>query len=90
MRAGDGDLEDRLLKDADEGRFQDIYRNALEGRASRKLDLELLVERRAWTQELSLVPETIARFVRECAGNAAFPLKPLGGLLHAMSLAVPR
>ena len=82
-RLGDADLEDRLLKDVDEGRFRDICRTALEGLASRKLNLEMLVGRRARVQEQRLAPETIARFIRECAGNAALPLKPLGGLLHA-------
>ena len=82
-RLGDADLEDRLLKDVDEGRFRAICRTALEGLASRKLNLEMLVERRARAQERRLVPETIARFMRECAGGAGLALKPLGGLPHA-------
>ena len=82
-RLGDADLEDRLLKDVDEGRFRAICRTALEGLSSRKLNLEMLVERRARAQERRLVPETIARFIRECAGSAGLALKPLGGLPHA-------
>ena len=82
-KLGDADLEERLLKDVDEGRFRAICRTALEGLASRKLDLEMLVERRARAQERRLVPETIARFLKECAEYASFPLKPLGGLAHA-------
>src|SRR5262249_10949327 len=45
-RLGDADLEDRLLRDVDEGRFRAICRNALEGLAAKKLNLEMLVERR--------------------------------------------
>ena len=82
-RLGDADLEDRLLKDVDEGRFRAICRTALEGLASRKLNLEMLVERRARAQERRLVPETIARFIRECADSAGLALKPLGSLSHA-------
>ena len=82
-RLGDADLEDRLLKDVDESRFRAICRTALEGLASRKLDLEMLVERRARAQERRLVPETIARFIGECARSAGLELKPLGALPHA-------
>ena len=46
-RLGNEDLEDRLLRDVDESRFRNICRNALEGLASKKLNLEMLVERRA-------------------------------------------
>ena len=46
-RLGGEDLEDRLLRDVDERRFRNICQNALEGLASKKLNLEMLVERRA-------------------------------------------
>jgi SNF2 family DNA or RNA helicase len=46
-RLGDADLEDRLLKNVDEKQFRAICQNALEGLASKKLNLEMLVERRA-------------------------------------------
>ena len=82
-RLGDADLEDRLLKDVDEGRFRAICQTALEGLASRKLNLKMLVERRARAQERRLVPETIARFIRECANGASFQIQPLDGLPHA-------
>ena len=72
-RLGDEDLEERLLHDVDEGRFRDICCNALEGLASKKLNLEMLVERRARARERRVVPETIARFLRDAA-----PLVPLG------------
>ena len=50
-RLGDADLEDRLLKHVDEEQFRAICQNALEGLASKKLNLEMLVERRARAQE---------------------------------------
>ena len=80
---GDADLEDRLLKDVDEGHFRAICQTALEGLASRKLNLDMLVERRARARERRVVPETIARFIKECAGNASLTLKPVEGLPHA-------
>ena len=70
-RLGDADLEDRLLRDVDEGRFRAICQNALEGLASKKLNLEMLIERRARAQERRVVPETIARFLSEAAGHAS-------------------
>ena len=82
-KLGDTDLEDRLLKDVDEGHFRAICQTALEGLASKKLNLEMLIERRARAQERRVVPETIARFIKECAGNAALALKPISSLPHA-------
>ena len=82
-RLGDADLEDRLLKDVDEAHFRSICQTALEGLASKKLDLEMLVERRARAQERRVVPETIARFMRESARDAGLPLEPVGSLPHA-------
>ena len=46
-RLGAEDLEDRLLQNVDENHFKSICQTALEGLASRKLNLDLLVERRA-------------------------------------------
>ena len=63
-RLGDEDLEDRMLKDVDEGRFRAICQTALEGLAAKKLNLDMLVERRARAQEQRVVPENIARFIR--------------------------
>ncbi len=74
-RLGDADLEDRLLKNVDEKQFRAICQNALEGLASKKLNLEMLVERRARAQERRVVPETIARFMRESADYIDFTLK---------------
>ena len=81
-KLGDADLEDRLLENVDEARFRDICRTALEGLAAKKLDLDMLVERRARARERRVVPETIARFVREAARTAGLPLKPVAGLPH--------
>ena len=81
-KLGDDDLEERLLKDVDEGHFRSICQNALEGLAARKLNLDMLIERRARAQERRVVPETISRFITECARDAALDLKPVGGMAH--------
>jgi superfamily II DNA or RNA helicase len=79
---GDADLEDRLLHNVDEGRFRAICQNALEGLASKRLNLEMLIERRAKAQERRVIPEAIARFLGEAAGYASLALKPVPSLQH--------
>ncbi|MBI2060370.1 MAG: DUF3883 domain-containing protein [Nitrospirae bacterium] len=81
-KLGDADLEDRLLRDVDESRFRAICRNALEGLASKKLNLAMLIERRARAQERRVVPETIARFVAESAPMASLTIKEIASLPH--------
>jgi hypothetical protein len=81
-RLGDEDLEDRLLKNVDESQFRAICQNALEGLASKKLNLEMLIERRAKAQERRVVPETIARFMREASEYIPLTLKFLPTLPH--------
>jgi superfamily II DNA or RNA helicase len=81
-RLGDADLEDRLLRNVDEAQFRAICQNALEGLASKKLNLEMLIERRARAQECRLVPETIARFLAESSEYVPFTLKPIPSLPH--------
>ena len=82
-RLGREDLEDRLLRDVDEESFRSICQTALEGLASRKLNLDLLVERRAKAQEHRIVPETIARFLQDSAKKANLAMRPIRGQLHA-------
>ncbi len=82
-KLGPEDLENRLLRDVDEGRFREICQTALEGLAAKKLNLEMLVERRARAQERRVVPETIARFLSESSKIAAFALNPVTNLRHA-------
>jgi superfamily II DNA or RNA helicase len=82
-RLGPEDLEDRLLHPVDEGRFRAICQNALEGLAAKKLNLEMLIERRARAQECRVVPETIARFLAEASGYAQLLLKPVPRLRHS-------
>ena len=82
-KLGQEDLEDRLLRDVDEDHFRSICQTALEGLASRKLNLDLLVERRARAQEHRIVPETIARFLRDSAGKANLAMRPIRGQLHS-------
>ncbi len=74
-KLGDADLEDRLLESVDEKQFRAICQNALEGLATKRLNLEMLIERRARAQERRVVPETIARFIRETAAYAGLALK---------------
>ena len=81
-RLGDADLEDRLLRNVDEREFRRICQNALEGLASKKLNLEMLIERRARAQERRVVPETVARFIREAAPYAGLEVKPVPHLPH--------
>ena len=78
-KLGEEDFEDRLLKDVDEDRFRSIYPDSAGGLAAKKLNLTMLIERRARVQERRVVPESIARFITECAGDAALALRPVGG-----------
>jgi len=82
-KLGDADLEERLLHNVDEGQFRAICQNALEGLASKKLNLEMLIERRARAQERRVVPETIARFLREAAEFVPLSLKTVPSVPHA-------
>ncbi len=82
-RMGDADLEDRLLSVVSEDRFRAICQNALEGLATKRLNLAMLIERRARAQERRLVPETIARFLTETAPYVPYALKPVPSLPHA-------
>ena len=81
-KLGDADLEDRLLQDVEEGRFREICQHALEGLASKKLNLDMLVERRAMAQRRRLVPETIARFMADSARNASLSLRRAARQAH--------
>jgi hypothetical protein len=81
-RLGDLDLEDRLLKDVDENHFRSICQNALEGLAAKKLNLEMLIERRARAQEKRLVPETIDRFIREAGPHAQLKVNVIPAFMH--------
>jgi len=81
-RLGDADLEERILRNVDERQFRAICQNALEGLASKKLNLEMLIERRALAQERRVVPETIARFIMEAAEFVPLQLKTFPKLPH--------
>jgi superfamily II DNA or RNA helicase len=83
---GDEDLEDRLLKNVDEKQFRAICQNALEGLAAKKLNLKMLIERRAMAQERRVVPETIARFLKEASGYIPLTIKPVNSLPHTFDL----
>jgi len=81
-RLGEADLEDRVLRDVQEDRFRTITQHALEGLATRNLNLAMLVERRARAQERRVVPETVARFIAQGAPLASLTLRP-GTLPHS-------
>jgi len=81
-KLGAADLEERILEQVDKKRFEDICRNALEGLASKKLNLAMLLERQALAQERRLVPETIARFLLESAPYAHLELREVPGVPH--------
>ena len=81
-KLGEEDMEDRLLRGVDEDHFRAICQNALEGLASRKLNLEMLIERRARAQEHRVVPETIARFLTNAGLAATLPLREVAELPH--------
>lgn len=81
-RLGEADLEDRILRNVDEKQFKAICQTALEGLASKKLNLDMLIERRAKAQERRVVPETIARFMSDSSEYVPFILKLVPSLLH--------
>ncbi|MCI0602504.1 DUF3883 domain-containing protein [bacterium] len=81
-KLGDADLEDRILRNVDEKQFRSICQHALENLAAKKLNLEMLVERRALAQERRVVPETIARFLTESAEYVPMTIKLTPGLPH--------
>jgi superfamily II DNA or RNA helicase len=81
-RLGEADLEERVLRDVQEDRFRAICQHALEGLATRNLNLAMLVERRARAQERRVVPETVARFIAQAAPLASLTLRPVAALPH--------
>ena len=78
----DADLEERLLRHVDVAHFRAICQDALEGLAAKKLNLEMLIERRARAQERRVVPETIARFLRDAAAAVPLALTSVPALPH--------
>ena len=65
------------LRDIDESRFREICQTALEGLATRQLNLEMLVERRALAlRKRRVVPETIARFITDSGRHAGLYAEP--------------
>jgi superfamily II DNA or RNA helicase len=81
-KLGEADLEERLLRHVDVAHFRAICQDALEGLAAKTLNLEMLIERRARAQERRIVPETIARFLRDAAAAVPLPLTPVPALPH--------
>ena len=76
-KLGEHEAEEKILEPATEARFREICENALEGLAAKKLNIGMLVERRARAQERRMVPETLARFLAEAAPLGNLTLKRL-------------
>ncbi len=85
-RLGAEDLEERMLHDVDERQFRDICQNALEGLASKALNLSMLVERKARAQERRVVPESIARFIREGGEYVDLSVRALPAFAHGFEI----
>ena len=81
-KLGDADMEQQMLKDVDESHFRSICQTALEGLASKTLNLDMLVERQAEARERRVVPESIARFITDSADNAHLAMKQVISLSH--------
>jgi superfamily II DNA or RNA helicase len=81
-KLGDEDLEERMLRDVDESQFRSICQNALEGLATKKLNLEMLIERKALATEKRMVPESISRFILEAAEYVPLRLRVIPDLPH--------
>jgi len=89
-RLGDADLEERLLRHVDIDHFRAICQDALEGLTAKKLNLDMLIERRVRAQERRVVPETIARFLGEAAAYVPLTLDPVPSLSHTFeSVRIP-
>ena len=70
-RLGESDFEDRLLQRRGRGPLSGHLPDGARGTGiAKKLNLDMLIERRARAQERRVVPETIARFMREGARKA--------------------
>lgn len=69
------DLEERMLRNVDEEHFKGICQTALEGLATKRLNLEMLIERRALATERRIVPETIARFIQDVSPRIPMRVK---------------
>ena len=77
QKLGAEDLEERLLRNVNVEKFREICQNALENLATKKLNLSLLVERRAKAREKRMVPETMARFLSQAAGLSGMVMKSI-------------
>ena len=86
----DADLEERLLRHVDIAHFRAICQDALEGLAAKKLNLDMLIWRRARAQERRVVPETIARFLVEAGAYLSLILDSVPTLPHTFeSVRIP-
>ena len=71
-----------MLDGFDEQRFREICQAALEGLATRQLNLATIAERRAQADARRVVPETVARFMAKAAAPPGLRLDPVRTLPH--------
>lgn len=84
-------IKDRIVEQVDTERFQRITASALEGLATRELNLAALIGRRAEAKERRLVPEVIEDFFVHAAPLAAINPKEARGKEHIYHIGrIPR
>ncbi|MDO8586444.1 MAG: helicase-related protein [Armatimonadota bacterium] len=81
-KLGDADLEEEILGPNQVERYRSVCQSALEGLASKRLNLAMLVERRALAKERRLVPETIARFLKDASAYVPMTLRSASSSSH--------
>jgi superfamily II DNA or RNA helicase len=84
-------IKDRIVEQVDTERFQRITASALEGLATRELNLAALIGRRAEAKERRLVPEVIEDFFVHAAPLATINPKEARGKAHIYHIGrIPR
>jgi hypothetical protein len=84
-------IKDRIVEQVDTERFQRITASALEGLATRELNLAALIGRRTEAKERRLVPEVIEDFFVHAAPLAAINPKEARGKEHIYHIGrIPR
>ena len=81
-RLAEDEVGNRMLDGFDEQRFREICQAALEGLATRQLNLAMITERRAQADARRVVPETVARFMAKAAVPPGLRLDPVRTLPH--------
>jgi superfamily II DNA or RNA helicase len=72
-------IEERIVRDVNPARFLDITQSALEGLATRELNLAALMRQRAEMKERRLVPEVVERFFLDAAPEVGLAPRQVRG-----------